>query len=216
VPAFVPADAWEVAKCRASFTRGARRVIVSIGRLSSEKGQFELLEALALLHRNGTLTDTVTVIVGDGVDRAKLEARSISEGIEQHMVFAGHQGDVRPFWAVADVFVLPSRSEGSPNVILEAMAAQVPIASTAAGGVVEILENEVTALVVPTRDPPSLSNALQRLLEDDALRARLKGAALDAVLSRFTPDAYRRTLLGFYQEAVSGQSSREGQCPKSQ
>jgi glycosyltransferase involved in cell wall biosynthesis len=82
------------------------------------------------------------------------------------------------------------------------MAAGLPIAATAVGGVPELLENEVTGLLVPPADPPALASALHRLLADPALTQRLTSAASALVTQSFTPEFYRRSLLEIYREMV--------------
>ena len=82
---------------------------------------------------------------------------------------AGFQTEVRPYYSLGTLLALPSHSEGSPNVVLEAMAAGLPIAATAVGGVPEILEEGVTGLMVPPGDPQALADAMLRILRDKAL-----------------------------------------------
>ncbi len=109
---------------------------------------------------------------------------------------------------MANIYALPSLSEGSPNVILEAMAAALPIAATRAGGVPEILKNEVTGLLVPTQDPRALADAIQRLLLSEDLRARLASAALQQAKTAHTLAAYRRDLTQFYVETLRMRETR--------
>ena len=99
---------------------------------------------------------------------------------------------------MADVFVLPSLSEGSPNALLEAMACGLPIVATRVGGVPEIAVDGETALLVPPEDPVALARAIDRLLRDRALAARLGSAARATVLTRYTPELRATTLSGLY------------------
>ena len=99
---------------------------------------------------------------------------------------------------MADVFVLPSLSEGSPNALLEAMACGLPIVATRVGGVPEIAVDGETALLVPPEDPVALARAIDRLLRDRPLAARLGSAARAAVLTRYTPELRATTLSGLY------------------
>ena len=141
-------------------------------------------------------------MVGDGPNRAKLE-RSAAE-LGDRVRFLGHQADVWPLYFIADIFVLPSHSEGSPLVLLEAMAAQRPIVATAVGGTPETVENDISAVLVPPRDTAQLEAALRRLSADHDRRARL-GRSAFAALEKFSPEAYRDRILTLYHEVAPAQ-----------
>src|SRR5204863_4056449 len=128
------------------------------------------------------------VIVGDGPERDRLESAAARSGVSQRIIFAGQVADVQTFYAIANVFVLPSHTEGSPNVLLEAMAANVPIVATAVGGVPEIVENEESALLVPASDPAALLAAIARLLADAELGQRLTKNAAKLVVENHSPE----------------------------
>jgi glycosyltransferase involved in cell wall biosynthesis len=178
------------------------RVILSIGRFSREKGQIDLIRAadhLAQLHPGLRFR---LVLAGEGPERERVE-RAAAE-LSGRAVFVGHQRDLRPYYSLADLFVLPSYSEGSPNVILEAMAAGVPIVATTVGGVPETVQDQRTALLVPAGNPRALAGAIGRLLTDKPLAARLAANAVADVKERFSPETYRRSLVGIYQECIKG------------
>jgi glycosyltransferase involved in cell wall biosynthesis len=162
------------------------RVILSIGRLSSEKAQIDLLQAFALMKT----PDLRLVLVGNGIDRGSLENAAATLGIAGQVIFAGQHRNVWPFYNLADIFVLPSLSEGSPNVLLEAMMAQTPIVATAVGGVPETVEHESSALLVPAREPEKLAEAMRRLLDSPELRARLAANAFARVKEDFSTRSY--------------------------
>jgi glycosyltransferase involved in cell wall biosynthesis len=171
-------------------------IILTIGRMSGEKGHADLLEALHLLPAN--VPPWRALLIGDGPERERLVSLATRLGIADRVVFAGFRSDVQTFYSVATVLALPSHSEGSSNVILEAMAARVPIAATAVGGNPEILTDEETALLSRGRDPEGLARSLTRLLTDSMLVARLTAAAHSRAMSRFSPEQYRQTLLEIY------------------
>lgn len=173
----------------------SEQVILSVGRLSKEKGHADLIAAFQHFCRNQTSPAGKLVIAGDGPERARLEAEAAETGYGQRIVFAGQVRDVQPFYALADVFALPSLSEGSPNVLLEAMAAEVPVVATSVGGVPEIVQDETSALLVPAGDPSSMAAALKRSLTDRELSSRLTTNALALVKSRHSPQAYVRSLM---------------------
>jgi glycosyltransferase involved in cell wall biosynthesis len=173
--------------------RASERVVVAVGRLSREKGQCHLIRAAAAWRGGARL-----VIVGDGPDRAALERLARDLGVGASVIFAGMTNNVAPYYALADVFVLPSLSEGSPNVLLEAMAAGLPVVATRVGGVPEIAADGTSALIGPSKDPAFLAHAVDRLLGNPDLARRLGAAARRAVLSRHTPERRAETLSRLY------------------
>jgi glycosyltransferase involved in cell wall biosynthesis len=174
-------------------------LIVSIGRLSREKGHVDLLEALAQVRAAGAAFHGV--FVGEGVERNRIEATRSRLGLENQVTLAGLQHDVRPYYAMAQIAVMASHSEGSPNSLLEAMAAGLPIVATRVGGIPEIATHEESALLVNAQQPAALSRAIQRLLKDAGLRERLSAAAKSAAAG-YSPDAYRRSLTAIYQRVL--------------
>ncbi len=181
------------------------RVVLTVGRLSKEKAQADLIRAVAQLDRQKQ--PVRLVVVGDGPERDALEQLSLQLALKAP-VFAGHQANVQPYYSLASVFVLPSLSEGSPNVVLEAMAAGAPIVATKVGGVPDIVESEVHALLVPPSQPGALAAAIQRVLEDGALRQRLVDASRQRILAEFTPEAHCQRMLSVYHEVLAGVSTR--------
>ncbi len=173
-------------------------LVLAVGRLSSEKGHTDLLEAVARLAD----APLQLVLVGDGPERQRLERRIQRLRFGGRVILAGHRADVRPFYAAATAFALPSHSEGSPNVVLEAMAAGVPVAATHVGGVPEIVEHERTGLLVPPRDPDAMAAALRRLLTGPEERCTFAAAARRDIEARYTPEAYRRSMAAFYEQMM--------------
>jgi glycosyltransferase involved in cell wall biosynthesis len=181
----------------------ATPILVTIGRLSREKGHGDLLEAVATVHRTHPGLRFHVAIVGEGPERPLLERSIEALGLSTLVTLCGHHNDVAPFYAMASAVVLPSHSEGSPNVLLEAQAAGVPVVATDVGGVGEIATNGVTALLVPKRDTAELARGIARILQDPHAAATLAAAGRDNVLSRFTPEKHLHALLNVYLEAVS-------------
>jgi glycosyltransferase involved in cell wall biosynthesis len=181
----------------------SERVVLSVGRLSREKAHLDLIEACKSLRETRPEVAFKLIIVGDGPERSRLEAAVESKESKASVIFTGQVNDVHPFYANADVFVLPSHSEGSPNVLLEAMAANLPIVATAVGGVPEMLADHESALLVPPNDPPSLATAISSLLGDKVLVQRLVANAGALVDTRFDPETYARSLVKIYREVIS-------------
>ncbi len=116
-----------------------RKVILIVGRLSREKDHLTLLEAVNRLRSQ--LSTHITphlVIVGEGPEKPRIEERVRRLGLDEYVTFTGQQSSAAPWYGIADVAVLSSLSEGSPNALLEAMATHVPVVATAVAGVPEI------------------------------------------------------------------------------
>ena len=170
------------------------QVILAVGRMSLEKAHSDLIAAFHVVRRQ--LPMARLVLVGDGPEKPQLQQIS-GDGV----MFAGQQRDVSRFFAIADVMVLPSLTEGSPNVLLEAMACGVPSVATEVGGVPEIVSNEKEALLVPARAPEKLAGAIVRVLTEPELRASLAGRSLDAIQLRHSPEVRARRLMQIYEQA---------------
>jgi glycosyltransferase involved in cell wall biosynthesis len=177
-------------------------LILTIGRLSAEKGHRDLLSALKVLRDRQPDLPLRVLLLGDGPERQRLEQQSAALGFSEVLVFAGHQQDPLPYYRAADLFVLPSLSEGSPNVLLEAMMAQTPIISTAVGGVPEMAQNERSALLIKSADSAALADAMHRLLNDSVLANTLRQNAYQDVLQNHTPEAYCSSLVGIYSDLL--------------
>jgi glycosyltransferase involved in cell wall biosynthesis len=181
--------------------RDGEQVLLAVGRLSREKAHADLLRAVALLARtSSSIRNLRVVIVGEGPEGGALKHLARQLGISDHVVFAGQTSDVAPFYAAADVFVLPSHSEGSPYVLLEAMAAGVPVVATAVGGVPEIVTNEESALLVAPRNEAAMAGALERVLSEPELARSLAAQALALASTRFAPETQLRSLMRLYRE----------------
>jgi glycosyltransferase involved in cell wall biosynthesis len=153
-----------------------------VATLRSWKGPRHLIDALGRMARR----DVRLVVVGDGPQRAALEAQTASAGLRERVMFAGQQADVAPWLAALDVLVLPSyANEGVPQALLQAMFAGIPCVTTGAGAIPEIARDGETARIVPAEDPAALARALDGLLDDPRETARLAAAARAFVLPRY-------------------------------
>jgi L-malate glycosyltransferase len=151
-----------------------RRIAV-VACLREEKRVDVLLDAVpAILARH---PDAELVVAGDGERRADLEAQARRLGLLDRCRFLGHRDDVPAVLAAADVFVLPSRSEASPNSVIEAMAAGLPVVATSVGGIPELVTDGRTGRLVPPGDPSALAQALVDLLDHPGHAAELGRAA---------------------------------------
>jgi glycosyltransferase involved in cell wall biosynthesis len=186
--------------------RPGESVVLSVGRLSKEKGHADLLRALGLLRR--LPVEWKLVLVGIGPEQSALGRLARALGLAERVLFAGFHPEVAEFFAIADVFALPSHSEGSSNVLLEAMMAKVPVVATRAGGNPEILPGETAGLLVPVGDAPALAGAIERLLREPDLASHRANAAFARAADEFSLEHYQRRLAGFYAEALGSPNER--------
>jgi len=175
-------------------------LVLSVGRLSAEKGHRYLVEAAHLV--TAERPDTHFVVLGDGRERTRLEGKARRLGLNGRFVFPGFRADARQLMTQADVLALPSLTEGLPNVVLEAFAVGVPVVATAVGGVPELVRDGENGWLVPRADAAGLASALAAALADPGERAR-RGAAGQALVAAHytfaaqaaqTADAFRQVL----------------------
>lgn len=175
-----------------------------VGRLSHEKAVDLLLQAVA---RIATQIPRLKVaVVGEGRERPTLEAARAALGLENVVRFFGQLADVRPVMAAADVLLLPSRTEGLPNVALEALDAGLPILSTRVGAMPELIADGVTGWLVPVGDPSAFGSRLAEL----ALRRDLRSVGLagrEQVLPRYTADARVAKLFALYSQLLPARAA---------
>ena len=161
-------------------TAGDRRGLVTVARLVPQKGIDVLIRAMA--RTVGEAGGWTLTLVGDGPERQDLERQVEQAGLQDRVQFLGFRPDPQTFLLQAGVFVLPSRFEGMPNALLEAMAAGLAVIVTnASPGPLEVVEHGTSGWVVPSDDPVALAEALDHLAADPLLRERL-GAAARATL----------------------------------
>jgi glycosyltransferase involved in cell wall biosynthesis len=188
-------DAERAAELRQAWGVGADDTLVlTIARLSYEKGVDVLIDAAAILRESRT--GVKVVVLGDGPDRAELEAKIQEQGLGEVVLLAGFHSDVWPALAAADIVCMPSKSEGMPNVLLEAMAASKPVVAAAVGGIPEAVVSDENGILVPPSDAPALAAALGRLMDDPETARRLSQAARGTVDERFLA----RDVVGRYAE----------------
>ena len=197
------ADAAEAADAsRRTDGEAPRRLrIVSVCGISERKGLHDLIEAIG--GANGRGSDLTLTVVGAAINadaeryRAALVDLARPSGVD--VEWAGWQDDVRPYLLGADVFALASYHEGLPGVIIEAMAAGLPVVATDAGGCREIVEDGDTGFVVPVGDVDALRDAFLKLSRDDGRLAMGRRGRLRAE-AQFTVDAFWSR----FAEVVSG------------
>ncbi|TIS55112.1 MAG: glycosyltransferase family 4 protein [Mesorhizobium sp.] len=176
--------------------------ILFLGRIGDRKGIPQLLDAL---HRMEPIKDWRATIAGDGeVEATRL--RSAELGLAERISFPGWVGPtkVASLIASADILVLPSFAENLPVSIIEGMAAGLAVVTTPVGAVEDIITNEQSGLLVPPGDVAALTEALTRLIEDTALRARLGAAAMAVHRERLELSSFAASIRCVWHEAARG------------
>lgn len=176
-------------------------LIGTVGRFVPPKGHTYLLDAIVRLQSQ--FPDVKTLVVGDGALLRPMEEKAQALGLSDAVVFTGIRRDVPEILALLDVFVLPSLWEGLPIALLEAMAAGLPVVATRVGGVPEVVEDGVTGLLVPPRDPDALAEAITRLLRDPDLRCKMGQAGRERVESEFSVEKMVRKTETLYEEVLT-------------
>jgi len=184
--------------------------IGTVGRLASVKNQQQIIRALAHIfaqcpQRRQQLR---CIVVGDGPERAALEAEAFARGVAGQIEFRGDCSDIPAQLAQMDVFVLPSLNEGISNTVLEAMASGLPVVATRVGGNPELVQDGVSGILVPVGDAEALGEAIMALLDDPATRRAYGTAAQARIQREFDWDNTVREYLGVY-DAVLGKNSRD-------
>lgn len=183
------------------FARPGRQLVLTAGRLSADKGIHVLLDAIPdVLART---PEARFVICGDGDQRGRLERQSRDLGISDVVAFAGFRTDLDHWMPNADLFVLPSFTEGLPNVLLEAHAAGVPVVATAVGGNPELVADAETGYLVPPGNPAALAERIATVLADEPLRRRLGVVARVRVREHFTFAAQAAAYLDLFEELLT-------------
>ncbi len=218
----------DTAALRDTLGLAGHRVLLFAGRLEPLKGADTLLDAVARLGDDPRYDDVVTLVIGEdsgdgaaaGGERRRLEAVAGGHGLASRVRFLGavdHE-DLADYYALADVCVVPSRTETFGLVALEAQALGTPVVASAVGGLTEVVADGETGLLVAERSPSGFAAAIAALLDDDALRLRMGEAArlraatftwaraverLAAIYERVTgPDAATATPCGYSDNEV--------------
>jgi glycosyltransferase involved in cell wall biosynthesis len=193
-------------RSRAAGRNGAPTVVILVAQLVPAKRVDRFLEALALARRSTPLLKGM--VVGDGPDRASLEAQAGRLGLlPDGLRFCGRSNEVPRLMAEADMLALTSDHEGVPNVILEAMAAKLPVVTTPAGDAGVVVADGLTGFVVPFDAVGVLADRLTRLARSPVLRRELGEAAYERVITRYGCAGLADRLVAVYRAAAQ-QSGR--------
>ncbi len=180
---------------------GVNQIVLAAGRLSPEKGFEVLIEAAASICRDNPAAGVL--LFGEGVLRPNLEQLVAQRGLRQRVLLPGFRTDLDSLIGAADVVVLPSYTEGLPNVALEASAAGVPVVATAVGGTPEAIADGVSGYLVPPGQPASIAARVTELLRNAELRSRFGGAGPERMRASFTFEAQASAYLRLIDKLAS-------------
>jgi glycosyltransferase involved in cell wall biosynthesis len=172
-------------------------LVGAVGSLREVKRHDALIDAFSDVVR--THRDLRLAIIGEGPMRRDLERQIDRLGLGSHVRLPGAVVDVRPLFDAFDMVAMSSQSEGLPNALIEGAAAGKPIVTTAAGGAVEVVIDEVTGLVVPVGDRGALASALARMASDSELRERWGAAARTHAAANFGMERFVREWCALYE-----------------
>ncbi|MHB9154212.1 MAG: glycosyltransferase family 4 protein [Endomicrobiales bacterium] len=167
-------------------------VVGSAGRLDPVKGYLSLVEAARCLEKERRAQRTVYLLVGDGSQRKMLENRARAYGLGDAFIFAGWRDNVEEYLSLMGIYVQPSLNEGMGKTIVTAQALGKPVVASRVQGIVSLIKDGETGLLVPPADPEALARAVRALLDDGSLRERLGEAARKSVFEAGAGTPYRR------------------------
>jgi L-malate glycosyltransferase len=176
-------------------------VAVTVGRLVRVKDHARLLDAVARLRQDGL--PVTLLIAGDGPLKSDLEQQSERLGMQKHVHMLGHRQDVEIVLAAGDVFVLPSRSEGLSNTILESMAAGLPVVATRVGGADEMVIDGRTGILVRPECIDDLVTALRAVMSNPSMCYAMGQAGRERVEAEFDIAKMAREYESLYLELAS-------------
>jgi glycosyltransferase involved in cell wall biosynthesis len=189
---------------RAAKNPGEFRV-TTLGNIRPVKGHDVFIRAAAIIVQQfPKVSFNIAGEVLEPAYFAELQTLVQELNLVNHVRFEGGVTNLRPLLAAADIFVLPSRSEGFSNAIVEAMASSLPVVATDVGGNAEAVKDGITGFLVPSEDPVALSAAILRLLSDPIQAKAMGAAGRDLVEEKFTTEAMMNQIVGAYRNLLSG------------
>lgn len=184
----------------------AATVLINVASLRPIKGQEYLLHAFAHLAKERD--DLKLLLLGDGPCRQALMALSTALGIARQVIFCGVCPDVAGHLSAADIFVMSSLSEGISMAILEAMASARPIVATSVGGNVDLIQNQENGLLVPSRNPEAMAEAIRRLMQTPVEAHNMGARAAQFVREHYDAPRIARAYTELYRAVITSQPSR--------
>lgn len=175
---------------------GARPLLLNVGRLSAEKGQADLIRAMARL--TASLPSARMAVAGEGTLKKELADLTRRLALDPYVSFLGYRRDIPDLLRACDVFVFPSLHEGLPGAVIEAMMAGRAIVASNIPEVAELIQDGESGLLVPPRNPLRLAEAILRVAADSEFAARLGANARRVACQRYDIDIVVRQMEAFY------------------
>ena len=180
-----------------------KTVVLYTGRLSTQKSLPTLIRAAEIVSRSCSAVHLV--LVGDGPERSSLETLACELKILDRVTFAGLQSDVRAYLSAADIFALPSLSEGISNALLEAMSSGLACVASSVGGTVEVLDHGSCGLLLPQNDLDLWASALHELASDEKKRLQLGRAAQARIRDVYDFEVVGNKYISLYEGLIAKQ-----------
>ena len=181
-------------------------LVVTIAVLRAPKGIDRLIRAMTIVRSR--VPDSRLLIVGDGEERERLVALTAERGMVETVTFAGFREDVPDLLRAADVFVLPTLWDALPTVVIEAMAARIPVVASRVGGIPDMVSDGIQGRLIPPDDPSALGEAIAEILKDDLMRGAMAMAARHRTESDFSIVGQVGKLTALYRELVEARRSQ--------
>ncbi|MCH2159019.1 MAG: glycosyltransferase [Oleiphilaceae bacterium] len=172
---------------KSSGLNGGEFLVTNVARLTEQKAQHILIDAIAMLRRKGF--DIAALIVGEGPLKQELDAQVRNLDIADHVKLLGFQKNIREILASSDVFALPSIDEGMPISLLEAISADVPVVATDVGDIGKLVRHGQSGLIVPVGDIDALASGIMELMEDKEKAREYSKSALAKLRAQYSCEA---------------------------
>ena len=172
-----------------------------VSKLWEGKGHEDIINACPRIFSE--IPDLKVFFIGDGPIRSRLEKMVYKNGLQERVVFLGHCNNIAEITSALDIAVLASHFEGMGRVILEAMAAGIPVVATRVGGIPDLIADQETGFLVEPHNPGQLAEAILRLASDPDLRREMGNAGKKSVDERFNVDTMIEQIDRLYQEVLS-------------
>ncbi len=184
------------------FSKTSTRVpvITCVANLRPVKSHVSLIDALEIVRAKGI--DFITILIGEGKSRKKLERYVVQKKLEGKILFLGSQTDISNILAISNIFVLASLWEGLPASIMEAMASRLPVVATDVGGVSEIVINNETGILVPPQNPQALAEAILTVLSDSHRVRNMGKMGQERIKENFTVEKMVKATEDLYEDII--------------
>lgn len=187
-------------KIKKKFALKPSIVLGIFGRLSKEKGQTYAITALNELKK--TKNNVKLVLLGEGIDEVDLKLQAKNLGLQDDVIFCGYQSNVGDYINMVDFVIVPSLSEGIPNIVLEALAMNKPVIGTNVGGIPEIIGHGKNGWLVEPAEPLQISNMLEKLLSSEEEVLNVTCAANESLFPKFSVETRVNKFIEAYNSIV--------------